>query len=122
MRFLLDESVSPLVKQPLAAAGHDVVHAHDIGLTGAPDPAVLDAARTHERVLATLDTDFGSLIAHSGARLPSIVLFRGEVTRRPNRQAALLLENLDQFAEDLDAGALVVIGDDRVRVRRLPIE
>lgn len=44
------------------------------------------------------------------------------MTRRPDRQAALLLENLDQFEVDLDAGAVVVIGDDRVRVRRLPIE
>lgn len=122
MRFLLDESISPLVKQPLAAAGHDVVHARDIGLTSAPDPAVLDAARTDERILVTLDTDFGALVAHSGTLLPSVVLFRGAVTRQPTRQAALLLENLDQFAEDLGAGALVVIGDERVRVRRLPIE
>lgn len=122
MRFLLDESVSPLVKQPLAAGGHDVAHLHDIGLTSTPDPVVLDAARTHRRVLLTLDTDFGELVARSGALLPSIVLFRGEITRRPEQQALLLLENLDQFVADLDAGALVVIGDKRVRVRRLPID
>lgn len=122
MRFLLDESISPLLKQPLAAAGHDVVHARDIGLTTAPDAAVLDTSRAHERILVTLDTDFGAFVAHSGAPLPSIVLFRGEVTRRPDRQAVLLLDNLGQFATDLDAGALVVIGDERIRVRRLPIE
>lgn len=122
MKFLLDESVSPLVKQPLLAAGHDVVHLHDLGLRGAPDPAVVDAAVGAGRVLVTLDTDFGELVARAGSHLPSIVLFRGAVTRRPDRQAALLLENLDQFETDLDTGAVVVIGDDRVRVRRLPIE
>lgn len=122
MRFLLDESVSPLLTHQLATAGHDVVHVHDIALTSAPDPAVLDAAAADRRVLVTLDTDFGALIAHSGSRLPSVVLFRGEVTRRPIAQAELLIANLDQFAADLEEGAVVVIGDRRVRVRRLPID
>ncbi len=121
MRFLLDESVSPLVAEPLAAAGHEVVHARDVGLRSAPDPTVLAAALDDGRVLVTLDTDFGALIAQSGAQLPSVVLFRGEVARRPSAQAALLLANLEQFAVDLDQGAVVVIGDDRVRIRRLPI-
>lgn len=122
MKFLLDESVSPLVAEPLANAGHDVVHVRGIGLRSAPDPAVLASAADNERVLVTLDTDFGALIAHSGAHRPSVVLFRGDVTRRPSAQAALLLANLDQLAGDLDGGAVAVIGDDRVRVRRLPID
>ena len=83
---------------------------------------ILDRAVRDRRVLVTLDTDFGALVAHSRARLPSIVLFRGDVTRRPIGQAELLLGNLDQFADDLSAGAIVVIGDDRIRVRRLPIK
>lgn len=70
----------------------------------------------------TLDTDFGALLALSGARQPSVVLFRGEVTRRPEGQARLLLANLDEIAEELAEGAVVVIGDDRVRIRRLPVE
>ena len=122
MRFLLDECVSPLVQQQLVGSGHDVVHVHDVGLTGAPDSEVLEAAAAEERVVVTMDTDFGALIAHSGSRLPSVVLFRGEVTRRPHAQAVLLLVNLDQVADDLGEGAVVVIGDERVRVRRLPIE
>jgi predicted nuclease of predicted toxin-antitoxin system len=122
LRFLLDESVSPLVKEPLLAAGHDVVHLHDLGLRGAPDPLVLETVVGEGRVLVTLDTDFGELVARSGLRLPSIVLFRGAITRRPSSEAILLLENLDQFEADLESGAVVVIGDDRVRVRRLPID
>ena len=113
--------MSPLVAQSLTAAGHDALHVHDVGLTSRPDPVVLDSAASDGRVLLTLDTDFGALVAHSGARLPSIVLFRGDTTRRPGEQAVVLIANLDQFAEDLDAGAVVVVGDDRVRVRRLPI-
>lgn len=114
--------MSPLVKEPLLAAGHDVVHLHDLGLRGAPDPLVLETVVEEGRVLVTLDTDFGELVARSALRLPSIVLFRGAVTRRPSSQVILLLENLDQFEADLESGAVVVIGDDRVRVRRLPID
>lgn len=105
----------------MAAAGHDVVHVRDIGLQSKPDPAVLAVALEQRRVLVTLDTDFGALLALSGARLPSVILFRGEVTRRPEGQAMLLLANLDQITADLNMGAAVVLGDDRVRVRSLPI-
>jgi hypothetical protein len=63
-----------------------------------------------------------ALLARSGDVFPSVVLFRGEVTRRLQAQAELLLANLVQVEGDLAAGALVVIGDGRVRVRRLPIK
>lgn len=121
MRFLLDEGLSPRLVDLLAAAGHDVVHVRAIGLISAPDPVILGRAVDDQRVLITLDTDFGALVAHSRATVPSIVLFRGEVTRWSDRQAALLLANLDAVAEDLRAGAVVVLGDSRLRVRRLPI-
>lgn len=121
MRFLIDESVSPLVAQHLVGAGHDAAHVNEIGLTGASDQRILEQAVAEGRVLVTLDTDFGALVARSGSSVPSVILFRGEVTRRPLAQVQLLLSNVDQVTEELRAGAVVVIGDDRVRVRRLPI-
>ncbi|MBW8825070.1 MAG: DUF5615 family PIN-like protein [Acidobacteria bacterium] len=121
MRFLLDEGLSPRVAGLLGEAGHDVLHVRDINLKSAPDPVILSHAVQDQRVLITLDTDFGTLVAHAHATVPSIVLFRGEFTRRAERQAALLLANLDAVADDLSEGAIVVIGNDRIRVRRLPI-
>jgi hypothetical protein len=41
--------------------------------------------------------------------------------RRVAEQSAIILANLDQIAEDLMAGAVVVIGDDWIRIRRLPM-
>jgi predicted nuclease of predicted toxin-antitoxin system len=122
LRFLLDEGLSPLLVELLTDAGHDVVHARDSGLKRAADPIILAAALEQSRVLVTLDTDFGALLVLSGASVPSVVLFRGEVTRRPRAQVELLIANLPQVEDDLGEGAVVVIGDDRVRVRRLPIE
>lgn len=106
----------------LAAADHDAVHARDLGLSTAADPIILQAALQDPRVILTLDTDFGTLLAHSGDAIPNVVLFRGEVTRRPEGQAELLLANLDQLEADLTEGAIVVIGDNRIRVRSLPID
>jgi hypothetical protein len=48
-----------------------------------------------------------------------VVLFRGEISRRPESQASVLLANLEQIQADLEEGAITVIGDRRMRVRRL---
>lgn len=78
MNLLLDESLSPRLRDLLRAAGHDVVQARDVGLISAA-PLSSPLALDDRRVLLTLDTDFGALFAFSGARQPSVVLFRGEV-------------------------------------------
>ena len=86
-----------------------------------PDPVVLPRARTDERVLVSADTDFGGLLSRSRATGPSVLLIRRLTGRRAAEQSAIILANPDQIAEDLTAGAVVVIGDDRIRIRRLPM-
>jgi predicted nuclease of predicted toxin-antitoxin system len=63
LNFLLDEGLSPRVGALLADAGHDAVHARDLGLRSAADPVILQAAVDSHRVLLTQDTDFGTLVA-----------------------------------------------------------
>ncbi len=86
-----------------------------------PDPVVLPRARTDERVLVSADTDFGGLLSRSRATGPSVLLIRRLTGRRAAEQSAIILANPDQITEDLTAGAVVVIGDDRIRKRRLPM-
>jgi hypothetical protein len=52
--------------------------------------------------------------------LPSLVLFR-QGNRGPEHQAATLISNLDEVAEDRMAGAIVVFTNDNIRIRRLPV-
>lgn len=40
--------------------------------------------------------------------------------RQANEIAALIVANLAAITNELDAGALVVIDDDRIRIRSLP--
>ena len=46
------------------------------------DRAVLDLARTERRVLLSVDADFGTLVARTGASSPSVILFRRSTGRR----------------------------------------
>jgi hypothetical protein len=50
-----------------------------------------------------------------------VILIRRLVGRRAQQRAAIILANLDQVTEDLTAGAMVVIHEDMLRVRRLPM-
>jgi predicted nuclease of predicted toxin-antitoxin system len=121
MRLLLDENLSPALSGFLAAAGHDVVHVRDRGLTSARDDVVLAVAASEERVLISADTDFGTLLARSGASKPSVVLIRRAVGRRAVEQARLLIDNLPAVHDDLEEGAVVVLAETTMRIRRLPI-
>ena len=121
MKFLIDNNLSPLLAEGLKAAGHDAVHLRDFGMQAAPDPAVLQRAQVDERVLVSADTDFGGLLSRSRATGPSVLLIRRLAGRRAAEQSVIILANLDQIAEDLTVGAVVVIGDDRIRIRRLPM-
>jgi predicted nuclease of predicted toxin-antitoxin system len=71
--------------------------------------------------LISADTDFGALLAATHATEPSVVLVRRVVGRRAEVLAGLLVANLPPIDDDLRQGSIVVIGDDSLRIRRLPI-
>lgn len=121
MRLLVDQNLARRVAALLRSAGHDAEHVGDRGLSRATDDDVLALAVAERRVLVSEDTDFGALIARSGARVPSFVLIRAAEPLTPDEHAAMLVTNLPHVARDLEAGAVVVLGRGRVRVRPLPI-
>ena len=90
-------------------------------MQAATDAEVLSRAEREGRVVVSADTDFGTLLVAPRTRSPSVVLFRGGVSRKPEQLAALLLANLASIREDLEIGVIVVIETGRMRVRELPV-
>ena len=53
MKLLLDEMYPRVIAERLGGRGHDVVSVHDAPGRGAPDPEVLEYARSEGRALVT---------------------------------------------------------------------
>jgi predicted nuclease of predicted toxin-antitoxin system len=119
VRFLIDNALSPAVAIELNRAGHDAVHVRELGMQSASDEEIFDHA-AHDDVVSA-DTDFGTLLAIRRQTSPSVILFRHGSQHRPADQAALLQANLPQLVGPLDAGSIVVIQPDRIRIRALPL-
>ena len=122
MKFLLDQNVSPALVGLLADSDHLAEHVRDLAMREAPDDVVLAAARDADAVLISSDTDFGELLARSNANEPSVILLRRQEGRRASEIASLIVANLQAVADDLASGAIVVLDDDRVRIRSLPLQ
>ena len=113
MKLLLDSCVWGPARNEISAAGHDVVWAgeweEDPG-----DDEILAKARGEQRILVTLDKDFGELaivqgLAHSGIlRLVDVAA---------EQQARVCLQVLELYADDLQAGAIVTAEPGRLRLR-----
>lgn len=118
---MLDQGCARSTATILNQLGWDVAHVADLGLSRATDVAILEVAKTQNRVCVTLDADFHTYLAVTNAAAPSTIRIRIE---RLNAQALpnLLTEVWPMIADQLqDRAAMVTITESGVRLRSLPI-
>jgi predicted nuclease of predicted toxin-antitoxin system len=121
MRIIIDMNLSPGWADFLNNKGFEASHWSVIGHANAADPLIMGYARQQNAVILTSDLDFGSILAASGGRAPSVVQIRsGDLsTENIGRQ---ILAALVQTEDALNAGALVTVEPARMRLTWLPIE
>ena len=113
MKVLLDSCVWGGVRAALAAAGHDVIWAGE-WLTDPGDDEILARAHEEDRVLVTLDKDFGELAVAQGRPHRGIVRLVNLATAEQVRLSALVL---DSHADDLLRHAIITVERGRLRIR-----
>lgn len=113
MRLLIDACLARRTVDELAAAGHDVEWVRT--WPGNPaDEEVLAAAAAGERVLITLDKDFGELAVGLGHSHAGIVRL---VNLAVHSHAAAVQVVLDHYEKDLANRAIVTAAPGRIRIR-----
>lgn len=120
MKLLLDQGLPRGAAALLRESGVDTVHTGEIGYATAQDEEIIDRARVENRVVVTLDADFHSLLALSGASLPSVIRIRMEGLKAL-ALARLLQRITAEWSEELEIGVFLTVQPDRIRLHRLPI-
>ena len=113
MKVLLDTCVWGGAKVELQSAGHDVFWTGDL----AQDPGdeeILAQAHTEQRVLITLDKDFGELAIRRGLPHSGIVRL---VNISARQQGAICQQVLTQYGDELMRGAILTVESGRIRIR-----
>ncbi len=120
MKFLLDMGISPHLIPDLRSDGHEAAHIADLSTGTLPDAEIIARAREESYVLLVHDLDFPLLMAASGSRSPSVIVFRLR-NMRPGNVLAYLRKALASSKEALDEGAIVSVTEGAIRVRMLPV-
>jgi len=117
MKLLIDNCLSPTVAKKLNEIGFTAVHVFELGLGEATDLELFNRAEKEDEIIVTADTDFGTILFTRGKAKPSIIMFKKDAVKKPGLQFDLLSKNLNVLSEELAAGVVIVLTEDRIRVR-----
>ncbi len=120
MKFLVDMNLSPRWVAALASAGWHAEHWSELGKADASDQVILSYAAATGYVVITHDLDFGTILAITHGKKPSVVQIRS-MDVSPDVVAAQTIAALRLAEAELEAGALLTIEADRTRLRILPL-
>lgn len=121
MTFLADMGISQTTVSWLREQGFDVIHVRELGMITAMDSDILDLAFKEKYVILTFDLDFGDIMAASGEKLPSIIIFRLK-NARPDNVNEHLSQVLKHSISALQKGTIISVNDRTYRIRHLPIK
>jgi predicted nuclease of predicted toxin-antitoxin system len=113
VKLLIDTCISVTVRDALQAAGHHAVWTGDWPQDPGDDE-ILEYAYRENRVLITLDKDFGELAVVHGRPHSGIIRL---VNWSTQQQATTSLLVLERYSTELEFGAIVTAEPGRIRIR-----
>ncbi len=118
--LVLDQGVPRDAATLFREAGFECVHVAEQGMSRAEDTEILEYARQRGATVLTLDADFHSILASSGARGPSFIRIRKEGL---DAMAVFrLVESvLAWFSEDLALGCMITVKPPKISRHKLPV-
>jgi predicted nuclease of predicted toxin-antitoxin system len=120
MLWLFDQGIPRNAAKLLRDFGFDAIHVGEIGMAAASDDEIIRLARSEDRVIVTLDSDFHAALARSSSRKPSVIRLREEGLKAGNVRDIILLIH-SRFAVSLAEGCVVTATSTKARIRMLPI-
>ena len=120
MKFLLDVNMPPSLGERLNALGHTYRWVPDCMDPTTSDLIIIQEAVNSGEVILTHDTDFGTLLSFFSTTKPSVVLFRIDKVNA-SLFFTLLTDNWSIISKPLEDGALIIVEEDKFRIRDLPI-
>jgi predicted nuclease of predicted toxin-antitoxin system len=114
LRFLVDVNVGLAVVHSLRDSGHDVVFVGDLD-SCMPDSDILSLAHGEQRIILTMDTDFGELVHRSQQPHTGVLLLRMPGVDR-NEKIRIVQAIVNRYADQLP-GQYCVYRKGRLRIR-----
>src|SRR5712671_6137734 len=103
----------------LRSAGHDAVMCANSVSAMRPDREIFERAAANSRIAVTFDLDFGEIAGLARGAAVGAVLLRLRLPSRQHLQQRPRVA-ISTAARALEAGAIVVVEDSRIRIRPRP--
>ncbi len=120
MKILIDMNLSPTWVDFFDESGIISVHWSRIGKANDPDTVIFEYARQNDFIVFTNDLDFGTILAATNARFPSVFQLKSQelLPQFIGKQVIMCLINNQHY---LLEGSLITFDTIKTRLRILPL-
>jgi predicted nuclease of predicted toxin-antitoxin system len=120
LKILIDMNLSPHWREVFQRAGISSVHWSDVGDPKASDHVLMEWAKDNDHIIFTHDLDFGTILALTQARSPSVIQVRGQ-NILPEHIDKIVIHAVKQYEVQLKRGAIIVLDQRIKKTRILPL-